>query len=46
MTACHVAYLRNSMLLVQTRLMMVKQLQPSLVAAPAIRYHSLTMHCP
>ena len=46
MTVCNVAYLRSSMLLVQTRPMMAKQLQCSLAAAPAVCHHSLTMHCP
>ena len=36
-TACHV-------LLVQTCQTMVKQLQHSLAATPAVRYRSLTMH--
>ena len=45
-TACNDAYLRSSVLLVQTRPTMVKQLQCSLAAAPAVRYCSLTMHCP
>ena len=46
MAACNVVYLRSSMLLVQTHPMMVKQLQHSLATSPAVRYRSLTMHCP
>ena len=45
-TACNDTYLRRSILLVHTCPTMVQQLQPSLPAAPAIRYRSLTMHCP
>ena len=45
-TVCHVAYIRNSMLLVQTRPTMLKQLQHSLAISPAVHYCSLTMHCP
>ena len=42
MTACNVVYLCSSMLLLQTCPTMVKQLQRSLDAAPAIHYCSLT----
>ena len=41
MTACHVKYFRNSVLLVQTRSTMVKQLQHSLAVTPAATAHSL-----
>ena len=40
-TACHVKYFRNSVLLVQTRSTIVKQLQHSLAVTPAAAAHSL-----
>ena len=40
-TACHVAYLHNRVLLVQTHPTMVKQLQHSLAITPAATTHSL-----